>query len=138
MDFHVIDLDYTVPEKPKVMVVDDEPTMHSLLIDTIGDDYRVMSAFNGRESLAEAQSAQPSLILMDVMMPDMGGYEAVRILQGNDLTKNIPILMMSAVDFDPTTKDVLRREPNVKGFLTKPFRPKQIREVIKTFIIQKD
>lgn len=116
------------------MVVDDEPALQSLVFDTLGDDYRLFHAHNGRAALERVSNFRPDLILMDVMMPDIGGYEAVRLLQENEASREIPVIMISAMDFDPSTVQMLRSEPNVKGFLMKPFRPRQLREIVKSTI----
>jgi CheY-like chemotaxis protein len=75
---------------------------------------------------------------MDVMMPDMGGYDAVRLLYDNHQTRNIPVVVMTAQDFDASTIQLIRREPNVVSFLTKPFRPRNLRDIIKAILEEKD
>jgi len=137
MDFRVIDIGIESEELLKILVVDDEPSLQSLVFDTLADYYRLITAHNGREGVEKAETTKPALILMDVMMPDMGGYEAVRSLAGNKMTADIPVIMLSAVDFDPSTIEMLKREPNVKGFITKPFRPKNLREIVKLHILRK-
>ena len=136
VDFKVIDLGVEFPDKEVVLVVDDEPALQSLVYDTIGEEYRIVTAKNGREGVETAARNKPHLILMDVMMPDMGGYEAVRALAGKKETADIPVVMLSAIDFDPSTIQMLKQEPNVKGFLMKPFRPKQLREIVKLHILK--
>ncbi len=133
----IIDLGVDMVPKPLVLVVDDEPALQSLVFDTLSDDFRLIAAFNGREGVAKATQHKPNVILMDVMMPDIGGYEAVRILQNQAETKDIPILMVTAQDFDSSTIQLLKNEPNVAGLITKPFRPKALRETIRAVIDKK-
>jgi putative two-component system response regulator len=127
----IIDLGYELPIKPKILVVDDEPAVQAVILDTLESDYRILSAFNGREGVQKAEHLKPDLILMDMMMPDVSGYEAVRLLQGSAVTRDIPVLVMTAQNFDDSTVQLIKEEPNVKGFLTKPFRPKILRDTVK-------
>jgi putative two-component system response regulator len=127
----VIDIGYTAPNLRKVLVVDDESALQTLIHDTLEGEYRLASAYNGRQGIDMATNMKPDVILMDVMMPDLGGYEAIRILHSSNVTKNIPIIVMTAKDFDDSTISEIKREPNVVGFLNKPFRPKNLREIIR-------
>jgi len=131
----ILDIGYKEEEKALILVVDDEPALQSLVFDTLADDYRLIRAYNGREAIQTAERQKPNLILMDVMMPDIGGYEAVRLLKGNYLTKDIPIIMISANDFDSSTINLIKNESNVKGFLMKPFRPNQLRAIVKEYVL---
>lgn len=126
----IIDIGYTPKEKKLLLVVDDESAIHGVIFDSLEDDYRLISAFNGREGVDKASKAKPVLILMDVMMPDMGGYEAVRMLHNDPATRHIPILVMTAQNFDESTVKLLKQEPNVFNFLPKPFRAKDLREMV--------
>ncbi|OVE75672.1 hypothetical protein BVX98_07170 [bacterium F11] len=136
VDFKVIDLGIESQNLPRVLVVDDDIALQSVVFDTLGDFYRLIPAHNGREAFEKAKHVKPQLILMDVMMPDIGGYEAVRMLHSEKTTAHIPIVMFSAVDFDTSTVQMLKQEPNVKGFLVKPFRPNQLREIVKSHILK--
>ncbi len=127
----VIDIGYTAPKLQKVLVVDDEPALQTLIHDTLEGEYRLASAYNGRQGIEMATNMKPDVILMDMMMPDLGGYEAIRVLHSNASTKDIPVIVMTAKDFDDSMVVDIKREPNVAGFLTKPFRPKGLREIIR-------
>lgn len=130
----IIDIGYEPVEKQLIMVVDDEPALQTIIFDTLESQYRILSAFNGREAIAKAAHVKPVVILMDVMMPDIGGYDAVKLLNSNPATRNIPVIMMTAADFDDSTVQLIRQEPNVAAFVNKPFRPKTLREIIKTVL----
>jgi CheY-like chemotaxis protein len=127
----VIDIGYQPVEKKLILVVDDESALQSVLFDALESEFRLVSAFNGREGLDKAGKIKPDLILMDVMMPDIGGYDAVRLLNNNPATRNIPIIVMTAQNFDDSTVQLIKQEPNVVQFLTKPFRPKTLREIVR-------
>lgn len=128
----IIDIGYTAPQLRKVLIVDDEAALQTLIHDTLEGEYRLASAYNGRQGIEMATNMKPDVILMDVMMPDIGGYEAIRLLHSNSTTRDIPIIVMTAKDFDDSTVSEIKREPNVAGFLNKPFRPKNLREIIRS------
>ncbi len=130
----VIDIGYEPVEKKLILVVDDEAALQTLIFDTLEGEYRILSAFNGREAIDKAPKVKPVVILMDVMMPDIGGYDAVKLLNSNPATRHIPIIMMTAQDFDDSTIQLIRQEPNVAAFVNKPFRPKTLREIIKSVL----
>src|SRR5262245_25297762 len=132
----VIDIGYRAPELRKVLVVDDEAALQTLIHDTLEGEYRLASAYNGRQGIDMAMNMKPDIILMDVMMPDINGVEAVKILHSNPQTQKIPVIVMTARDFDTAMVNEIKREPNVVGFLSKPFRPKGLREAIRTALDQ--
>ena len=82
--------------KKKILVVDDSLT--SLLSQQLtlgGDTYDIVMARNGKEAIAKAVAERPDLILMDVVMPAMDGFQALRWLRAFDVTKTVPIIMMT-------------------------------------------
>jgi CheY-like chemotaxis protein len=109
----------------QILVVDDDPLMHRLYqhhLERAG--YQMVSARNGREALDIATRQPPELIVMDIMMPDMDGLEALRELKKNDATKAIPVVVITA-----NGHFMARKESENSGaavFLTKPFSPVQL------------
>lgn len=83
-------------ESPTVLVVDDTPTNLKLLNDLLRDKYRVKLANNGMRALELAASAPPDLVLLDIMMPEMDGYEVCRRLKASDATRHVPVLFLTA------------------------------------------
>ena len=128
----VLDIGYEPPKERVVLVVDDEISLQTLIFDALGPDFRIVTALNGREGVEKATQNKPDVIFMDVMMPDMGGYDAVRLLQNNDETRRIPVVIMTAQNFDDSTIQLIKQEPNVAVFLRKPFRTRELREALKT------
>ena len=119
-------------EKPIILAVDDEKININILIDLLGDDYDVIVALNGEKALKQVQKREIDLILLDIMMPEMDGYEVCKILKSQDITKDIPILFITAKTDD---------ESIVKGFemggvdyITKPFRPIELQARVKTHL----
>lgn len=103
----------------KVLVVDDSATqifqVKSLLE---GEGHEVITAENGRDGVALAQRELPDVVLMDIVMPDMNGFQATRQLSRLDETQHIPVVIVSSKD--QKTDKVWGERQGAKGYLTKP------------------
>ncbi len=111
--------------KRKVLIVDDSPVTLASLNQMLSDDhYHLVQATNGKEALDKAFSEHPDLILMDIMMPELNGFEAARILKEDSRTHNIPIIIVTALD-DPENKSA-GQEAGAEEYLTKPVRPQEL------------
>ncbi|OHC63413.1 MAG: diguanylate cyclase response regulator [Rhodocyclales bacterium RIFCSPLOWO2_02_FULL_63_24] len=83
---------------PIILIVDDQTSNIKLLAAILGDDYRIRVATNGPDALKMAESQpQPDLILLDIVMPDMDGYEVCRRLKENSATQNLPVIFITAL-----------------------------------------
>ncbi len=119
----------------KVLIIDDEPHILKLVDYTLSNEgFEVIQGFVGQEAIKKAETAKPDLILLDVMMPNLDGFETAKILKSNEETKNIPIVFLSAKT---------RFEDEVKGFdagavdyIKKPFEPEHLVEKVKEHILQ--
>ncbi len=108
--------------KPKILIADDVPANIRILWEIIKDDYEVSVTTSGSEAVEIARSeSPPDLILLDIMMPEIDGYEVCRILKADENTRSIPIIFITAMT---------REEDETKGlelgavdYITKPFRP---------------
>lgn len=81
----------------KILVVDDSPTERFFAVDLLTKNgYQIVTAENGEEGIAKAKTEKPDLILMDVVMPGLNGYQATRTLTRDDETKNIPIIVCTS------------------------------------------
>ena len=85
-------------EKTSVLVVDDEQTIRLLVKKLLSDKFAVLEASDGGEAVDMARKHKPALILMDIMMPNVDGYTACSILKNNQLTKKIPVIMLTTTD----------------------------------------
>ena len=84
-------------EKQAILVVDDTPTNIQVLMETLKHDYRIVAAVNGERALQLAASdPPPDIILLDVMMPEMDGYEAMQHIRKEQQFKNLPIIALTA------------------------------------------
>lgn len=85
------------PEKSKILIVDDEKSNLRLLSDLISDDADIMLAKSGQQALEKANKAKPDVILLDVVMPDMDGFEVLQKLKGNPATRLIPVIFVTGL-----------------------------------------
>jgi two-component system sensor histidine kinase/response regulator len=110
----------TRSERPLLLVVDDDPVNVDLLCDLLDSlDFGAVGARSGPEALAAARRLRPDLILLDVMMPGMNGYEACRRLKADPETAGIPVVFVTALS--ETEDRVQGIEAGGDDFLTKPF-----------------
>ncbi len=104
-----------------VMVVDDTEANIDILVETLGDDYEVTVAMDGESALEFIDEGPPDLILLDIMMPGMDGYEVCRRLKANKETSKIPIIFVTAMgEVEDETKGL---ELGAIDYLTKPISP---------------
>ena len=117
----------------KVLIADDEIYMVRLLEMTFKKGgFEVVSCRDGHEALATAATAQPQLIVLDVIMPGLDGLGALRQLKENPVTKNIPVVVLSAKGHALTRVEAERAGAAL--FLTKPFSPNQLLEEVKKIL----
>ena len=116
--------------KKKILVIEDEPHISKLVKVVLEKKgFEVIQAFVGREGLQKAKSEKPDLIILDVMMPKMDGFEVAKILGAAKETKEIPIIMLSsAAQFKDKIKGI---ESGAVDYLTKPFDNKELLEKVK-------
>jgi adenylate cyclase len=112
-------------EPARILVVDDTPSNVKLLADILqARGYAVVTAVNGAEALARSERDAPDLVLLDVMMPGMSGYEVCRKLRDNPATAMLPVIMVTALD--PGQERVKGIEAGADDFLTKPIHQPEI------------
>lgn len=114
----------------KILVTDDERHIVRLIqVNLERAGYQVVTAFDGKEALKRVEADKPDLVVLDVMMPHMDGFEVLKRLQANAATRNIPVVMLTAKAQDV---DVFRGwSSGVSAYLTKPFNPLELMTFIK-------
>ncbi|HXV80753.1 MAG TPA: response regulator [Candidatus Binatia bacterium] len=109
----------------KILIVDDTPRNVKLLADLLAvKGYGVVTAGSGQEALALVDAEKPDLVLLDVVMPEMSGYEVCRKIRENPATKILPIVMVTALD--PSEERVKGIEAGADDFLTKPINQSEL------------
>jgi CheY-like chemotaxis protein len=117
------------PPRKRVLICDDDPVILRLLqVNLEIEGYDVISAHHGEEAVQLALSERPDLVVLDIMMPRMDGYEACQQIKSHDATRDIPIVFLSAKaqqsDIDMGTSF------GVTQYLTKPFDPTELLQVV--------
>src|SRR5262245_3691265 len=112
-------------EPAKVLVVDDTPLNVKILADLLSfNGYSVLTASSGAEGLAKINAERPDLVLLDVMMPGMNGYEVCKEIRANEATRMLPVVMVTALD--PTKERTRGLEAGADDFLTKPINQPEL------------
>ena len=106
-------------KKVSVLIVDDDVVAISALKDIINPDYDVYIVRSGEEAIEKAKMLNPDLILLDVCMPDMDGYQTINELKSSELTKSIPVIFISG---NTESSDIKNGISNgAVDYITKPF-----------------
>lgn len=124
-----------VPLRPKVLVVDDQPVNVQALHQVFHSDHQVFMATNGEQALALAARRQPDLVLLDVVMPGMDGYEVCRRLKADGLTRDIPVIFVTAHRDDEAETRGL--DAGAVDFISKPINPRIVRARARTHLTLK-
>jgi two-component system, sensor histidine kinase and response regulator len=120
--------------KATIMIVDDDMTLHEMYSERLKEEgYTIGSAYDGEEALSKVYDIKPDLILLDVMMPKMNGIDVMKKLREDDKTKNIPIILLTAlVQEISKIKDMMG--PSDGYMIKSEVTPAQIVESIKKII----
>jgi len=119
----------------RIMVVDDTEANIDILVETLADDYKVSVAMDGESALEDIKINIPDLILLDVMMPDMDGYEVCRHLKADPQTRDIPIIFVTAKSEESDETKGL--DMGAVDYITKPFSPPIVQARVKTHLTLK-
>jgi DNA-binding response OmpR family regulator len=114
----------------RVLIVDDTKNIHALVKARLaGEPVELQSAFSGAEGLAQAGTLLPDLILLDVDMPDMDGFETCRRLKAQPATMNIPVVFLTGAG--STDEKIRGLELGAVDYVTKPFEPAELRAIVR-------
>jgi diguanylate cyclase (GGDEF)-like protein len=109
----------------KILIVDDAPINIQILNEALKESYRVFFATSGKDAIRLAASAVPDMILLDIMMPDMDGFEVCRVLKGDPVTREIPVIFITAMN--QQENETIGLELGAADYITKPFNPDIVR-----------
>jgi CheY-like chemotaxis protein len=135
-----MDADATLPlpaakkPKPKILLVEDEANIASMVQDWLSEKYDVSVASTGKMALEKAAAEQPALILEDINLPDMVGYDVVKVLEKDSKTAHIPVIFLTGEKMVDETVKFIATVKNVKGYVNKPFRLKDFLEKIELIL----
>jgi len=118
---------------PKILVVDDDPILIQITAKTLlASGYEVFKATSGPEALQRVDDIRPDLIILDVMMPEMDGYEVCRRLRNTATTARLPIMMLTAQE--SVEEKVRGFEAGADDYMTKPFQPPELQARAKVLL----
>ncbi len=121
--------------KGKILVVDDEVYIVHILDFSLGmEGYEVITALDGEQALEKARAEHPDLVVLDVMMPKLDGYETCRMLKADEATRHIPIILLSAKGRNADQK--VGYDVGADDYITKPFSPRKLVERINSLLGQ--
>ncbi|MEQ8820147.1 MAG: response regulator [Sumerlaeia bacterium] len=105
--------------KPKILAVDDENDVLLILKTALKDEYDVRTASNGPDALASAEEEVPDLVILDMMMPQMDGFEVMAELKARDATNHVPVIFLTGI----SDKSKIRRalDMGTQYYIVKPF-----------------
>ena len=121
----------------RILIVDDQPDLAGLMADMLGDaGYVTCTAENGRDALSLIQLDPPDLLLLDVNMPELDGYEVATILKSDPATATIPIIMVSAQD--GRGSKLIGLESGAEDYLSKPVDPAELIAKIRNLLLLRE
>jgi len=125
----------TTEERPTILVVDDTEINIDVLVEALASDYAVRVAMDGESALRSVAKALPGLILLDVMMPGMDGFEVCRRLKEDKATRDIPVIFLTALSEEEDEARGL--ELGAADYITKPFSPALVKARVRSHLEMK-
>lgn len=120
----------------KILIVDDEPDIRFIIKAILGKGYNILEAESGEAAIEIAKREKPDLILLDIMMPGIDGYETAKRLKNSKETKNIKIAMLTAKQEEEDKLKALA-EARVEWYITKPIEREKLIETVK-WLLEKE
>lgn len=115
-----------------VLIIDDAPEIRQLLRELLGDKYDIAEAANGQEAIGIMKQRMPVLIVSDIIMPVMNGVEFVKIMKDQELTRHIPIILLSSKS--SVENQIEGLEVGADAYLSKPFHPRHLEAMIESLL----
>ena len=115
--------------KHKILIIDDEPSIRLLLENFLSQDHEIISKSDGSQALEWLEGNLPDLIICDIQMPNMDGYQFLEKVRQRGYTKHTPVIMLSGTE---ASKERIKcYKLGAQDYLTKPFNPEELEELIK-------
>ena len=124
-------------ERARILLVDDEPSIIKMVSKRLGvEGYEVLVAMDGQEGLDKAQAERPDLVILDLMLPRLNGYEVCARLKEDPAWRKVPVLLFSA-KVQPKD-EALGKQCGADGYLRKPFSPAQVKLLLREKLSPRD
>jgi DNA-binding response OmpR family regulator len=120
------------PRRPKILVVDDEPSLRELVVVTLGDAFVCDEVDNGDEALTRLNADHYDLVMLDVMMPGTSGTDVLRKMRDDKELRDVPVIVMSAWQSPQDVASAL--EAGADRFLAKPFRIDELGSMVRGLV----
>ncbi|MCZ4252476.1 MULTISPECIES: response regulator [Pseudoalteromonas] len=121
-----------ISERARILVVDDEPANLKVIREVLANDYRLSFAKSGKLALQLIENEPPKLILLDIMMPDMSGFEVCKVLKANPKTAHIPVIFVTALSHEQDESEGFAL--GAVDYITKPISPAIVRARVKNHL----
>ena len=115
-------------KKHSILIVDDERSNISLLHKVLSPDYSIYAASDGQEAVETAEEFLPDVILLDIIMPDMDGYDVISVLKSSETTRNIPVVFITGLDSTDSMEKGLAL--GAVDYIPKPFDVNTVKKIV--------
>jgi len=106
-------------KKHSILIIDDEKSNLTVLTDILRNEYKIHAVKDSREAVETAEKQMPDIILLDIIMPYLDGYEVLAALKASEKTKDIPVIFITGLDTEKEKAKGL--SPDIAGYIEKPF-----------------
>jgi signal transduction histidine kinase/DNA-binding response OmpR family regulator len=143
-DFKITETEEKIPvlnssgsdKKEIILIVEDNPDVRNYIHELLETECKVIEASNGEEGLSKAENEIPDLIISDVMMPEMDGFQFSKRVRNNEKTSHIPLIMLTAkAGFEDKLEGL---ESGIDAYMTKPFKAKELKAQVKNLLKQRE
>lgn len=126
-----------MPERKKILAVDDDKFIVMVIrVNLEFEGYEVIEAYDGVQALEMIESENPDLVVLDIMMPEMNGWDVLSRIRENPKTEDLPVIMLTALAQDRDIEEATLRGADV--YLTKPFEPEELILTVKRMLAMSD
>lgn len=119
-------------ETATILIIDDDPVCTGVLLSILGDDYHVTTANSGSGGIDIIDASIPSLVLLDITMPEVNGYQVIQHLKSDPRTADIPIVVISTLVEDVDRALALKLGAN--DYINKPVMPKEVQDKVYKYL----
>ncbi len=119
-------------ERATILIIDDDPVCTGVLLAILGDDYQVSTANSGSGGIDILQTISPDLVLLDITMPEVNGYQVLKFLKGDSVRAKIPVVVISTLVESSDREFALKL--GADDYINKPVMPEAIQKVVDKYL----